>query len=224
MPERYRAQHEQLRREYGRAAKSRNMGSGASLKLLRGDGQEVPVDISLQPWASPHGRLVLAAVRDVTLRKQREDALRASEERFALAVRGSTDGIWDWNVLTDEVYYSTRFKELLGCADHEMENVFASFESRLLPEDVARVHDGSRTILNNTNPTTSNTVCARNRVNTAGFGARSSRVGRRRSPVADGRVDLGHHGAEALPAAVRTGCPRVARGAIDRGRRGRSGW
>ena len=69
--------HEHLRREYSRDPKSRDMGSGATLQLLRRDGLEIPVDISLQPWASPHGQLILAAVRDVTLHKQREDALRA---------------------------------------------------------------------------------------------------------------------------------------------------
>ncbi len=144
VPPRYRGRHEYLRQQYSRDPKPREMGggktgSGASLRLLRQDGLEIPVDISLKPWASPHGQLIFAAVRDVTLHQRREDALRASEERFALAVRGSTDGIWDWNVLTNEVYYSPRFKELLGCEDHEMENVFASFESRLPPEDLERV-------------------------------------------------------------------------------------
>lgn len=63
------------------------------------------------------------------------EALRVSEERFALAVQGSNDGIWDWDITNNTLYWSPRLKELLGYANVELEVDFDTFDSLLHPDD-----------------------------------------------------------------------------------------
>jgi two-component system sensor histidine kinase/response regulator len=62
-------------------------------------------------------------------------ALSLSEERYALAVRGSNDGIWDWDIPSNNVAFSPRFKELLGYEPDEFADRFDAFSTRLHPED-----------------------------------------------------------------------------------------
>jgi PAS domain S-box-containing protein len=75
----------------------------------------------------------------IQIRKKAELALRLSEGRFQLAVRGSTDGLWDRNLSTDEVYFSDRYRELLGYSAEDFPGTFASFESCLHPDEKAEV-------------------------------------------------------------------------------------
>lgn len=76
---------------------------------------------------------------EIVQRQQAEASLRASEERWQLALHGNNDGIWDWNVQTNEVFFSSRWKEMLGFADHEIQNHLDEWSKRIHPDDIASV-------------------------------------------------------------------------------------
>jgi PAS domain S-box-containing protein len=76
---------------------------------------------------------------DITKRKQVEAELRESQLRWELALRGTNDGIWDWNVKTNEVFFSPRWKEMLGYADHEIAHHVDEWSSRVHPDDLGWV-------------------------------------------------------------------------------------
>ncbi len=78
-------------------------------------------------------RSELTAVKLMTEKQTHE--LSVSEERFSLAMRGANDGLWDWNLETDEVYYSPRWKSMLGYAESELENKLSTWASLVHPDD-----------------------------------------------------------------------------------------
>jgi PAS domain S-box-containing protein len=79
--------------------------------------------------------LVIGMDRDATARKQAELALRASEERWHLAVAGSNEGVWDWNLERDEIWFSPRWKALVGYEPEEFADRRDEWVSRIHPED-----------------------------------------------------------------------------------------
>lgn len=71
--------------------------------------------------------------------KQHTDEPYSNEERFSLATQGANDGLWDWNLETDEVYYSPRWKSMLGYEEHELANHIDTWKERVLDDDRDRV-------------------------------------------------------------------------------------
>jgi diguanylate cyclase (GGDEF)-like protein/PAS domain S-box-containing protein len=78
--------------------------------------------------------------------------LRESEERYALAVRAANDGIWDWNLRTNEIYYSARWKEMLGHGENEIAADLNEWFKRIHPEDRKQVQADLVTHLRGSTP------------------------------------------------------------------------
>ncbi len=81
-------------------------------------------------------RSFFSIVQDVTEHWQTQEALARSEERFALAIEGTTDGIWDWDIARGTAWYSPRLKELLGYTDAEIPNQLDALAGFIHPEDL----------------------------------------------------------------------------------------
>jgi rsbT co-antagonist protein RsbR len=75
--------------------------------------------------------------QDITDRKQAEEALRREEGRYKLALSATRDGFWEWNVKTNEVYYSPRYYTMLGYEPGEFDASVDSWEKLVEPNDLA---------------------------------------------------------------------------------------
>ncbi len=89
--------------------------------------------------ALENANLYSQAKMEITERKKVEQALRISKDRYELAMRGANDGLWDWELQNDEVYYSQRWKGMLGYADRDISSSSDEWIKRIHPEDVEKL-------------------------------------------------------------------------------------
>jgi PAS domain S-box-containing protein len=80
-----------------------------------------------------------ANIHDISGIRKAEEALQESEERFRLAAEGSRDGLWDWNLQTDEAYNSEQFARMLGYEPNELPCTSAVWSELIHPEDKVEV-------------------------------------------------------------------------------------
>jgi len=103
------------------------------------------VDVLTRAWQCARSSELRAAQLEQTIQAERaqrqrfEEELRLSQDRFALAVAGSNDGIWDWNLADGQVFYSPRWKAILGFADDEIAGTMDEWFKRIHPDDLHRV-------------------------------------------------------------------------------------
>lgn len=111
---------------------------GREMLWRAADDSEVAVAVTSRSLSDADGEHVGMVVfaRDLRYRRAAEDRLEASRERFELIAKGANDGIWDWDVESDEIFYSAQWKRAIGYADTDLDDT---------PETwLGRVHDDDR--------------------------------------------------------------------------------
>ncbi len=89
--------------------------------------------------ALENAALYQRAQQEIIERKRFESALRESEERYALAMRGSNDGLWDWNLRSNQIYFSPRWKAIIGYGENEFEDDLHEWFSRVHTDDIDKL-------------------------------------------------------------------------------------
>ena len=102
---------------------------------LRRDGRKFPLELTVSRMELDGRPMFTAIVRDISERRSAEQALRESEKRYALAARAVNDGLWDWGLLSDSIYYSPRWKMALGYNEDELQGRPNEWMSRVHPDD-----------------------------------------------------------------------------------------
>jgi PAS domain S-box-containing protein len=107
-------------------------------KAMRKDGSTLDVEIVGGYLNDHHSPAVQVIVREITERKRIESVLRENEERLTLAFAAAQEGVWDWNLETGAVVYSSRWKHMLGYSEEEIEPHVSAWERLLHPDDGRR--------------------------------------------------------------------------------------
>jgi len=107
------------------------------------DGTLYSEEMTITPIFNDKNEIVnfVAIKQDITRRKELEERLNKSEERLNFALEGSSDGLFDWRIHDDYIYYSPRFETMLGFEPGELEQNWKSWEKLIHPENWQAVEE-----------------------------------------------------------------------------------
>jgi PAS domain S-box-containing protein len=123
-------------------------GAGPPLdtRVVRPDGTLRDISVTGAPLRDAGDSALQLIVRDTTDQQNASRALRESEERLTLAVAGALEGVWDWNLETNAVVYSARWKQMLGYAPDEIEPHVSAWERLVHPDDRPRADEANDSV------------------------------------------------------------------------------
>ena len=115
---------------------------GMRSEYLCKDGSALPFESRRCVMRSGDSWIIVATARDTRGRIAQEEALRKSNERFDMAVRATNDVIWDWDLLTDEIWWNENFTKVFGYSRETVDRTVKSWYEGIHPDDQGRVIAG----------------------------------------------------------------------------------
>ncbi len=133
-----RREHDSYLLHYRETGKGNIIGKGMrELDAQCRDGSTIPIELSVNEMHVEHQSLqFIGVIRDISRRKTYETTIRESQERFELITRGTSDGIWDWNLKTGQIYFSLRWKQMLGYDEAAIADDFMTLQNLIHPDDL----------------------------------------------------------------------------------------
>ena len=120
---------------------------GMRSEYLCKDGSKLPFESRRRVMRSGDSWIIVVTARDIRERIAREEALRKSNERFDMAVRATNDVIWDWDLVTDEIWWNENFEKVFGHPREALDRTIKSWYEGIHPDDQGRVIAGVHRVI-----------------------------------------------------------------------------
>src|SRR5690349_20335204 len=140
-----------MKREQFEKAYDEMIATGAMQQLRSAyrckDGSSLPFESRRRVMRSGDNWIIVATARDIRERIAQEEALRKSNERFDMAVRATNDVIWDWDLVTDEIWWNENYTKVFGLPRDTSDRSIHSWYEGIHPDDQGRVIAGVHRVI-----------------------------------------------------------------------------
>lgn len=109
------------------------------ITAIRKDGTQFPAELSIADVRNEDSWNTVGIVRDITDQKTLEQELKLSENRLKLSLKGEEEYLWDWNIQTNEMYFSPTVQSMLGFEKKEIRRNYEDWKKLIHPTDVVNV-------------------------------------------------------------------------------------
>lgn len=122
--------------------------------FVRASGKEEWVRWEIHPWRAASGGIggIILFSETITRRKQAEEQLRASEQRFRLALEAAHLGIFDWDIASNQIVWSRYHETAWGFLDGEFDGTYEAFAKRIHPDDIEAIDSKAQHCIANRTP------------------------------------------------------------------------